>query len=103
MTDQTKAPERIWVKNFPMRRRGSYAEGEFHSRWEERSSAETEYVRADLAAEQVKQAYERGIEAAATDQLTDALGNIAAMGYSEDAAVAKNIARAALAQKGGEE
>ena len=137
MTDQTKAPERIWVEDTAQ---GTERPNGVWDSWSHPSLVE--FIRADIAAEQVREAREailialadiphpestdaaealerayRAAEVAAdmpagsvrsikeavreayeraTDQLADALGNIAAMGYSEDAAVAKNIARAAV-------
>lgn len=56
MTDQTKAPERIWTEadENPY----YYEESDLN----EAASPVTEYLRADIAAEQVREAYERGLE-----------------------------------------
>ena len=58
MTDQTKAPERIFA-----RPNGDWNSFGFWN--DEAMAGSVPFTRADLAAEQVKQAYERGLEDAA--------------------------------------
>ena len=60
MTDQTKAPERIWVEDTAQ---GTERPNGVWDSWSHPSLVE--FIRADIAAEQVREAYERGLDDAA--------------------------------------
>ena len=81
MTDQTKAPERIWVKDAAQ---GTERPNGVWDSWSHPSLVD--FIRADLAAEQVKQAYERGLEDAANEwqnvRVEGAVAVAAVMAYS---------------------
>ena len=56
MTDQTKAPERIWAYRWTKKSKSGQWFPHKHP------FAEQDYVRADIAAEQVREAYERAAQ-----------------------------------------